>query len=84
MNADAIRRAMIVVLFVGAATSDASPEQRERLKAEALPPLYDKALKPGNAYKACVLATAAVMGPDWRPRGEWDEWIVALLDGAGS
>lgn len=75
----AVGRALVVVMFVGAANADATPEQREQLK-EAITPLRDQDLTASEAYKAVVYGVADVMGPHWRPRGEWEEWITALLD----
>jgi hypothetical protein len=83
-SAGAIKRALVVVMFVGAANQDATQEQRARLRDEALPPLKDEALTPGQAYEKTVRTTAAIMGPDWRPTGVWDEWITALLDEAAT
>lgn len=73
--------ALTVVMFVGAANADASPDQRALLK-DAIKPLRDDSLTPSEAYVAVVLGTAEVMGPDWRPTGQWDEWITALLEGS--
>lgn len=78
-TAGAISRALLVVMFIGAANQDATPEQRARLRGEALPPLKDETLTAAQAYEKTVRTAAAIMGPDWRPRGEWDEWITALL-----
>lgn len=85
MSAAAIRRSLAVVMFVGAANADATREQRSRLRDEALPPLKDEALTPGQAYEKTIRITAAIMGPDWRPNGEWEDWILALIgEGAPS
>ena len=70
--------ALLVVMFVGAANKDASPEQRARLKHEALPLLRDTP-DPREAMVNVVLKTAEVMGEDWRPTGEWDEAITNIL-----
>jgi hypothetical protein len=69
---------MLVVLFIGAANKDATPEQRERLKEEALPVLRDTP-DPREAMAAACLKTADIMGSDWRPAGEWDEAITNVL-----
>lgn len=83
-SADSIRRALTVVMFVGAANADATIEQRARLRDEALPPLKDDALTPGEAYRKTVTTAAAIMGPAWRPKGEWETWLLALLDEAAA
>lgn len=83
-SADSIRRALAVVMFVGAANADATIEQRTRLRNEALPPLKDDALTPGEAYQKTVTTTAAIMGPTWRPKGEREDWLLALLDEAAA
>lgn len=84
-SADSIRRALAVVMFVGVANSDATREQRHRLRDEALPPLKDPALTPAQAYEKTVRRTAAIMGPAWRPNGEWEDWLLAMVaEGAGS
>lgn len=75
----ALSKALLVVMFVGAANADATPAQREQLK-DAIDPLRDQTLTASEAYKAVVYGTADVMGPTWRPRGEWEAWITALLD----
>lgn len=79
MSVDPIRRAMVVLMFVGAANADATPEQRARLRDEVLPPLRDESIPARDAYVRAARVVVDVMGPEWRPAGEWDEWITALL-----
>lgn len=74
-----LKSPMLVVMFIGAANADATPQQRLRLKAEALPPLRDETLTAAEAYVRAVKTTAEIMGSDWRPTGEWDETITAIL-----
>jgi hypothetical protein len=76
---DAFGAALTVVMFVGAANSDATPEQRTQLK-DAIAPLSDKSIPASDAYAQVIRRTADVMGPEWRPSGEWAEWITALLE----
>lgn len=83
-SADSIRRALAVVMFVGAANADATREQRNQLRDQALPPLKDSSLTPSQAYEKTVRRTAAIMGPAWRPNGEWEDWLLALLDEAAT
>jgi hypothetical protein len=68
----------LVVLFVGAANKDATPEQRTRIKEEALPILRDTP-DPRDAMATTVLKIAEIMGEEWRPEGEWDEAITNVL-----
>jgi hypothetical protein len=77
-----IQTGFLVVLFIGAANKDATPEQRARLKTEALPILRDTP-DPKEAMASAVLKTAEVMGPEWRPAGEWDEAITNVLGWSG-
>lgn len=79
MNTEAVRRALLVVMFIGAARADATPAQVARLQNEVLPALKNPAASAREAYRDAVLATAAVMGPQWRPAGKWDDQIQALL-----
>lgn len=74
-----MKAALMVIAVVGAANSEATEEQRDRLREEALPPLSDKSLPASEAYAAVVRKTGEIMGPGWRPKGEWDDWLVALL-----
>lgn len=73
-----IAPALLVVMFVGAANADATPEQRERLRT-TVSFLRDRSLTASEAYVKAVKHTAEVMGPDWRPKGEWDETITNIL-----
>jgi len=68
---DALGSAMSVVLFIGSANAMATPEQRQRMKDEALPPLHDKSLSASQAYRAAMEKTIEIMGPDWVPGDEW-------------
>lgn len=71
---------LLVVLFIGAANADATLAQRRRLKDEVLPILGDRATPPRQAMVDAVRHTAVVMGPNWRPTGEWDTWITSILE----
>lgn len=79
-----MRAALLVLAFIGSATSEATPEQRDRLRHETLPPLYDETLPASEAYEKAIRTTAEIMGTDWRPKGEWDSWITALLEEKGT
>ncbi|MCB9377040.1 MAG: hypothetical protein H6515_14390 [Microthrixaceae bacterium] len=84
-SGESIKLALVVVMFIGAANQDATREQRNRLRDEAIPPLRDPSLTPGQAWEKAVRTAAAIMGPAWSPSGEWDEWITALIgEGASS
>lgn len=73
-----MQTAFLVVLFIGAANKDATLEQRGRLRDEALPILKDTP-DPREAMAGAVLKTSEIMGPEWRPEGEWDEAITNVL-----
>ncbi len=72
--------ALALLMFVGAARKDASPEQVARLKAEALPPLSDKSLDDADAYRTCLETVVEIMGPDWTPGPEWQAQIDTFLN----
>lgn len=76
--------ALSVTLFVADAARNATPEQRARLKSEALPPLKDKALTASEAYRVVLAKTVEIMGPDWDLDPETKAWIYSLLDGGAS
>lgn len=78
---ESIRRALLVIAWVAAANSTATPEQRVRLK-ETVEVLRDDSYSAGQAYEMVIRGTAAIMGPDWMPEGEWDTWIKSLLAGS--
>lgn len=82
MNVDAFGAGLAVTLFVGAAARVATAEQRQRLQAEALPPLRDKALRASEAYRQSLTKTLEIMGPGWDLDDETKAWIKVLLDGA--
>lgn len=79
--ADGFSKGLLVVLYVGAANADATAQQRARLKAEVLPTIKDPQTPPSEAMAQAVRLTAQIMGPDWQPKGEWDDWITSLLGG---
>jgi hypothetical protein len=74
-----IGSALVLVMFVAAANDDATDEQRARLK-KCLAPLKDEALTASESYVAVIRGTARIMGPTWRPQGEWADWIDRLLE----
>jgi hypothetical protein len=59
-----IQTGFLVVLFIGAANKDA---------------ILRDTPDPKEAMASAVLKTAEVMGPEWRPAGEWDEAITNVL-----
>jgi len=79
IDVEAMRRAMIVIAFVGAAAADATPAQRSLLRDDALPPLRDPELSAAQAYEKTLRTTGRIMGKDWRPAGEWEDWLLSLL-----
>lgn len=83
ISTGAIARAMVLLTWVGAANHDATPEQRAQLR-EVIRVLRDDSVPTAKAYEQVIRETAAVMGPDWRPTGEWAAQIESLMrDTAG-
>lgn len=78
-NEEAVRRALLAVMFIGAASNDATPAQRLALQEEVLPVLQNPHFNAGDAMAQAILDTQSVMGAPWKPTGEWDDWILALL-----
>jgi hypothetical protein len=72
-------------LFFGAAWSDATPEQREALRAMTTPLLEeykDESTSParGRQLTAMILEeTQRIMGDEWQPSGDWATQIGKLL-----
>lgn len=65
---------LALVMFIGAARADADPTQRDRLKAE-IPPLLEEY---GGSPETVLRQVVEIMGPQWRPTGEWATWIDGL------
>ena len=65
-----------LVMFIGAARADADPTQRDRLKAE-IPPLLEEYVH-GGSPETVLRRVVEIMGPQWRPTGEWATWIDGL------
>lgn len=82
MREDGLRASLGVVLLVGAANFDATPAQREELRG-VVDILRDHSLPAGESYREAVLLVGRVMGSTWRPRGAWDQWLIALLEEQG-
>lgn len=66
----AMTDALNLVLLIGAATNDATPEQRHQLEVEVLPAM--------ERYKAMELnepdvkaVVQHIMGADWKPGEAW-------------
>lgn len=67
---------LALVMFIGAARADADPTQRDRLKAE-IPPLLEE-YGDGGSPETVLRQVVEIMGPQWRPTGEWATWIDGL------
>jgi hypothetical protein len=67
---------LALVMFIGAARADADPTQRDRLKAE-IPPLLEEYVHEGSP-ETVLRQVVEIMGPQWRPTGEWATWIDGL------
>lgn len=67
------------LMFVGAARADASPDQLAQLR-ERLPPLLDAYKAEGNP-RPTMEAVIDIMGPTWRPQGDWARQIDTFLKG---
>lgn len=83
MNPRSVAGWLSFTLYVGAANADATPDQRDQLR-ERLGPLLPliKSSNPGvwrPAAADILNAIGEVMGPDWRPRDEWNDQIKLLL-----
>jgi len=63
-------------LFIGAARADATPAQRQALQ-ERLMPLLPRYRSEGDEGPIRA-AVRDVMGVDWKPTGQWREWISKL------
>lgn len=74
--------ALLLVTFVGAANADATPEQADELLSTVLPIMQDESLTLAQAASSAIDATARIMGPEWEPKGEWDDWMLQLLESA--
>lgn len=69
------------MMFVGAAMSDGTLQQRKQLR-EKLPPLLDALRDDGSKvrYRAVLVTVCEVMGKDWMPTGEWMTVIDNMLN----
>jgi hypothetical protein len=65
--------ALRVLLWVGAAVSEASPEQKAAIRERVFPLLEDQ-----RSLYAVRTRIRGVMGRRWRPSGEWAEQLAAL------
>lgn len=74
MNTRAIS-VLRMLLYVGAARADGTPGQVSELRARVLPALED-----GASDQEVRKLVRDVMGPRWRPSGEWAAQIQALTD----
>lgn len=80
MNVDAksIAKSMKVVLTVGAAQADATPEQREQLQLRLVPYVQSNAYIKLGREEPIWAIIKDIMGRDWTPSGEWAERLAAL------
>lgn len=62
-----------VLLWVGAAVSEASPGQKEAIRDQVLP-----LVEAGRPLPVVRARIRDVMGRRWRPSGEWAEQLGAL------
>jgi hypothetical protein len=76
---------MAFTLYVGAAMHDANGDQK-RLMQTKLPPLISRAKTVTHdpdewrlVAESILINVQRIMGPEWRPIGEWAERIDALL-----
>ena len=79
VSLDGISRALTLIALFGCATKDATPEQRARLKGEALPMLRDTT---SNPLTWVVERIFDIMGDGWNPvhtGNGWGEWLDQLL-----
>lgn len=65
---------LTVLMVFGAARADATPEQLERLRNEALPAMRDHSV----SYRDVVGLVFSIMGPRWAPDDEWLAQVQAL------
>lgn len=77
INVEAMHRMLVLLALFGAARKDATPEQVDRLKAQALPMLRDHS----NPLQWVVEKVFEIMGPGWDPLAthEFGPWLTQLL-----
>jgi hypothetical protein len=63
-------------LWVGAANADATPEQRRRIQ-DSIPIALEHYVVDGDEMPVRTIIQI-VMGPDWKPTGEWADFIASL------
>lgn len=78
VNARSIAKSMKIVLTVGAAQSDATPEQRDQLKLRLVPYVQSNAYVKLGREEPIWAMLKDIMGRDWTPSGEWAEHLAAL------
>lgn len=78
---------LALTLYVAAARNDANGDQRQLLRT-MLPPMIQRMRDYQNddhnwplAAKSLLMRVHQIMGPQWRPKGEWDAYITTLLRG---
>lgn len=76
----ALLGSMTLVMVVGAARQDATPDQVNAIRDQVLPLLSDKDgiwMKHGDSSEAMGMLQF-IMGPQWKPSGEYAEYIEKL------
>lgn len=68
--------ALRFIMVLGAAQSDATPEQRRHMN-DRIRPLMEQFREDGNP-KPIIDQISATLGQDWRPSGEWAEFLKGL------
>lgn len=70
---------MALVLFIGAARAEATPEQLEQLRERVKPAMHGRYKRTGDESEVRAIV-ADIMGADWEPNAEWAVWIDRLGD----
>lgn len=65
---------LAMVMFMGAARADSSPDQLARLRGEVLPMMHDKS----TPYCDIIARVRDIMPAGWRLTGEWSASIDRL------
>lgn len=70
---------LALVMLIGSALADSTPEQRVRLREEITVLL--RQFREDGRMRPVIDAVIEIMGPDWRPTREWELFLKNLLDG---
>lgn len=66
-----------LLITVGAARTDATPEQLEQLKDGLIPYMRDEFPQTGDTTYV-YNTIAGIMGPNWQPSAEWREYSKGI------